>query len=385
MSGHIRRRGTNSWEIKFDLGTDPATGRRATRYHSFKGTKREAQAELTRLLSSRDTGAYVDPSKLTVAEFLDRWERDWAEINVGPKTFERYSELLRKHVRPHIGATALQRLRVVDLNELYAKLLREGRGEKRGLAPRTVGHVHRVLHRALGHAAGWSLVQQNVASLVSPPAVASTELSILTEQQIPKVIEHVRGLSLCPIVVLALATGMRRGELLALRWRDVDLSAAKVRVERALEQTRKGGLRFKAPKTKHGRRAISIPPSVVAELKTHRAEEQKRRLALGGGKVPEDGLVFPNWDGSTRTPDTATKEFARAMGACGLPDIGLHSLRHTHASQLIASGLDVLTISRRLGHGSPAITLSVYGHLFANTDDRAAEVMERTLGNVRGT
>jgi integrase len=173
---------------------------------------------------------------------------------------------------------------------------------------------------------------------------------------------------------------MRRGELLALRWQDVDLNGARLRVERSLEQTTRGGLVFKSPKTRHGRRTITLPASTVAELRTHWKAQQERRMALGQGKAPEDSLVFAAWHGSTRSPNALTKEWALAMSKAGLP-ITLHSLRHTHASTLIASGLDVLTISRRLGHGSPAITLNVYGHLF-KTDDRAADAMEKVVSGV---
>jgi integrase len=172
-----------------------------------------------------------------------------------------------------------------------------------GLAPRTVGHVHRLLHRALGHAATWGVVQQNVASLVSPPRVASTEIEIIREDEIKAVLDKLRGRPLYMIATLALATGMRRGELLALRWQDVDLDAGKLRVQRSLEQTKAGGLQFKSPKTKHGRRTITIPSSIVAELRAHLKDQQERRLALGAGRPPADALVFPTWEFRHQKPE----------------------------------------------------------------------------------
>jgi integrase len=152
-------------------------------------------------------------------------------------------------------------------------------------------------------------------------------------------------------------------------------------MERSLEQT-KAGLRFKAPKTKHGRRSISIPPSIVSEMRTHWKAQQEQRLALGLGKAADGDLVFSTWDGKTRSPNALTKEWLVAMAAAGI-DASFHSLRHSHASSLIAAGIDVLTISRRLGHASPTITLNTYGHLFANTDDRAAQVVEALFSRVR--
>jgi integrase len=381
MSGHIIRRGKTSWRLKFDIGVDPLTGKRRTRFHTYRGTKRDAEIKLAVLIAENSTGDYVDTSKTTIKEFIARWKRDWAENNVSPKTFERYSELLEKHVAARIGDVRLQKLRPIHLNELYGDLLR-GDEKRRKIATRTVGHVHRVLHRALGHAHRWGLVQQNVAALVSPPRVASTEIELLTPPQVKVVLQKLELHPIYPILVVALATGMRRGELLALRWSDVDLDGAVLRVERSLEETKAGGLRFKSPKTRHGRRSISLPPSAVAVIREHWKAQQEQRLKLGMGKAPPSSLVFAAYDGSTRKPSSLTKEWARAVAAKSnhsaneLPRVSFHSLRHTHASNLIAGGHDVLAISRRLGHGSPTITLGVYGHLFPNSDDRAAGTTE---------
>jgi integrase len=382
MTGHVRRRGERSWELKYDVGTD-AAGRRKTRYASFKGTKREAEIELARLISQNAAGDGIDPSRATITDFIERWERDWATTNVGLKTLERYKQLLRLYVKPHIGSIRLQKLQAVHLNELYSALLRSGGKDDRALSSRSVGHVHRVLHRALGHAATWGLVSQNVASLVGPPPVPDREIAILTEDQIGTILRHLQGRTLRPIVSFLLGTGARRGEALALRWKDVDLQKNMVRIERSLEQT-KGSLRFKQPKTKHGRRNISISPWLAAELKSHRARQDERRLALGAGRAPDDSTVFARWNGEPRSPSRLSQDFAAAMDALKI-DCTLHGLRHTHVSQLIAAGLDVLTISRRIGHASPAITLNVYSHMFSNTDTRAAEIMEATFAKVRST
>jgi integrase len=277
----------------------------------------------------------------------------------------------------------LQKLRAVHLNELYTALLRSGGKDGRPLSPRSVGHVHRVLHRALGHAATWALVSQNVASLVSPPPVPDAEIVILTEEQIAVTLRYLQGRTLRPIVSFLLGTGARRGEALALRWSDIDFQKNVVRIERSLEQT-KGSLRIKSPKTKNGRRSVTISPWLVAEMRSHRARQDERRLALGMGRAPDDGPVFARWNGELRDPNRLSQDFAAVMDSLGI-ECTLHGLRHTHVSQLIASGLDMLTISRRIGHASPSITLNVYGHLFANTDARAAEIMEATFAKVRST
>jgi integrase len=383
MTGHVRRRGERSWELKYDVGNDPLTGKRRIRYIAFKGTKRAAELELARLISQNAAGEGVDPSKATVAEFLVRWDRDWATANVGLKTLERYRQLLRLYVSPRIGAVRIQKLRAVHLNELYSTLLRCGGKDGRPLAARSVGHVHRVLHRALGHAATWGIVSQNVASLVAPPPVPDEEIKILTEQQIGSILRHLEGRTLRPIVSFLLGTGARRGEVLALRWSDVNFQKNVVRIERSLEQT-KGSIRVKAPKTKNGRRSVTISPWLAAELRSHRARQDERRLSFGVGRAPDDTHVFATWDGKFRSPSRLSQDFAIVADALKL-DCTLHGLRHTHVSQLIAAGLDVLTISRRIGHASPAITLNVYSHLFSNTDARAAEIMEATFANVKST
>ncbi len=382
MKGQIRRRGERSWELRFDLGADPGTGRRRLRYASFKGSKRDAEIELARLISENAAGTGVDPSKATISEFLDRWDRDWAACNVQGKTLERYRDIIALYIKPHLGAVRIQKLRPVQLNELYSKLLRGGGKGGRPLSPSTVGYVHRVLHHALGHAATWGVVPQNVASVVKPPKPTHVEIKILTEDQIRTLLDYLDGRTLRPIVSFLLGTGCRRGEALALRWNDIDWNASRVRIERSVEQTNKSGIRFKSPKTKNSRRNISMSPWLLADLRAHRLRQQERRLSLGLGKAPDDCLVFAKWDGTTRSPHWLTQKFRLTMEALKI-DCTLHALRHTHASQLIAAGMDILTISRRLGHASAAITLGFYGHLFANTDAKAAEIIEAAFAKVR--
>jgi integrase len=372
MSGRIRRRGKHSWALQFVVGG-------VMQYRSIKGTKRDAEAELTKLTAAALGGTYVDHSRITVAEFLDRW-LDWAATSVSPKTIERYRQIVRLNIIPHIGTVPLQKLRAITLTDLYVTLLKEGGADGRPLSARSVGHVHRVLRRALSFAVTWGEVLQNPAANVKPPRVEQTELDILRDGDVKAPLDQLRGKSLYLVALLGLTTGMRRGEMLALRWQDIE--GGKLRVERRLEQTKTGGLRFKSPKTKTSRRSISIPPSVTAELRAHRRVQQERWLALGMGKIKDDGLVLATWNGETRTPNALSKDWSEMMSALGLK-ITLHSLRHTHASQLIAAGMDVISVSRRLGHASPSITLNVYGHLFSNTDDRAADIVGAALARMQ--
>jgi integrase len=370
MRGHLIRRGERSWRLKYDLDAGP-TGVRQTRYVTLKGTRAQAQAEANKILAGIAAGQHVDPSLETVAAFVERWLTTWANDNVSNKTWTRYAQLLRKHLCSRVGTVPLQKLRTADLQAVYAAMARDG------LSGQTRLHMHRVTHRMLGHAQQWNVVAQNVAELADAPRAKTHEIEILAAEALTSTLNTLRGRSLYSIAMVALTTGLRRSELLALRWQDVDLDSGILRVERALEQTARGGLVFKAPKTKRGRRSVTLPRSTIAVLREHRKAQQEQRLFLGLGKAPEDALVFAGPDGSTRSPNALTKEWTLAMKKAGLKAT-FHSLRHTHASTLIASGLDALTISRRMGHGSPAITLGVYGHLF-KTDDRAAEIIEAAL------
>ena len=373
--GHIRRRGRESWELKFEISADGA-GKRQSRYVAFRGTKRDAENELAKLIAQHAAGENVDPTKMTVAEFLERWNRDWASLHLSPKTLERHRQVIRLNITPHIGGMRVQKLRPAHLAALYATLAYSGSQTGGPLSVRSIRYVHAVLHRALGHAAGWGIVATNVATLVEPPPLAgdSEEIAILSTEQIGMLLKHLEGRTLRPIVAFLIGTGCRRGEVLALRWKDVDLEKGIARIEHSIEQT-KSGLRVKSPKTKHGRRNVALALWLIAELRAHRVKQQEQRLSLGMGRTPDNLPIFATWDGKIRAPHWLSQKFAQAMKALKI-NAHLHVLRHTHVSQLVAAGLDVITISRRIGHASSAITLDVYGHLFANTDARAAAITQ---------
>jgi integrase len=259
-AGHIRRRSAGSWELKFEAGVDPTTGKRKTAYRSFKGTKREAQAELVRLLGEASRGALVDVSKETLGQFLAPWDRDWAAHNVSPKTRERQQQLTANQILPRLGGAPIQGVKPAHLAEFYATLMREGGAAGGPLAPRTVGHAHRLLRRAFGHAQEWGLIQSNPAAVARPPRVPDAEIEIATEAEISLVLERLqeRAPQLHTLATLALATGARRGELCALLWRDHDPSAGTLRIERSLETTRDeghSGSRRPRPGTGRGRSA----------------------------------------------------------------------------------------------------------------------------------
>jgi integrase len=384
MSGNVTRRGAHSWRLKFEAGErDPATGKRRTRYLTVKGTKKDAQRELTLRLAEVERGTAVDPSRTTVGEYL----RDWLGLSgavdpsnkgLSPKTLERYRQLAERQIIPHLGGTPLQKLRAAQIHAWHATLLRTSGRNGKSLATRTVCHAHRVLHRALARAVSLEIVGRNVAHAVPPPKAEAAEIAILSAAEIGSVLTNLDGHPLNPIAAFALSTGMRRGEICALAWGAVDLNAATVRVERSMEETA-NGLRLKPPKTRHGRRTISLPATVVETLRTHRRGQAEQRLQLGLGRPGADDYVFALADGSPYAPDKLSRDWGNVVRDRKLPRVMFHALRHSHASALIAAGLDVVTVSRRLGHGSPAITLTVYAHQFVSKDIAAADAIEAAI------
>src|SRR5262249_35034251 len=321
------------WAIVIDV-RDPETNERKRRWHSFKGTKREAQVECARLVSEAQQSAAVNPSRITLDQFLDRFEADWACVHVSAQTFERYRSAL-KPVRRALGDRSLQKLRAADLAQLYASMVRAGK------SPGTIRLQHAIVHRAMETAKAWGRRKANPADQAKPPKVQHKETGILQPDDLAALLDRLKGGRLWLLAAVGLGTGMRRNEMLALRWCDIDIDAGQLTIQRALEQTVAHGVRIKQPKTKHGRRTVSLPASLVEALRSHRREQQERRLAMGLGKLPEDSPVFAGPDGKHMSPGAVTAAWRYAV-----PEISLHSLRHSHASMLIASGTDVLTISR---------------------------------------
>jgi integrase len=381
MRGNITRRGANSWRLKFDLDRDPKTGRRQTRFITVRGTRKQAQAELARMLTALDTGTLVEPSKMTVADYMRAWLKTTSTLTLSPKTAERYAQLIENQIVPHLGEFSLQKLKPIHIADWHAKLLKGGGHEGGPLKARTVGHAFRVLHKGLEDAVKHEVLARNPAAVISPPKVDGEEIEILSADQVKAVLVAMRATPIYPHVVLLLGSGMRRGELAGLQWSDIDFESGKLRIERAVEKTKMHGLRIKAPKTRKGRRTISLPASAVEVLKEYRKACLELRIALGIGRLPPDAFVFGTIEGKPRDPDRITQDWKRIAAKHGLPRVTLHALRHSHASALIAGGADPVTVAGRLGHASPGITMAVYAHLFNRSDEAAAKTIDSLFGS----
>lgn len=377
MKGHIRRRGKASWAIILDIGRD-ADGKRQQRWHSVKGTKKEAEIELGRLLHSMSSGGYVEPSRLTVAEFLRKWLDDCAKPNVAGKTLERYEQLATQHLIPALGHIALSKLHPLHIQGCYSEKLSAGRKDGQGgLSPQSVVHLHRVLRTALNQAVKWQMLARNPADAVEAPRAPRREMRALDEDGTSRLLASFERSRLYAPILLAVTTGLRRGELLGLRWQDVNLDGAQLAICQALEQT-KAGLAFKQPKTQRSRRTVALPQLAVEALRRHKAQQAAERLAIGPA-YQDNGLVFARFDGTPWEPDAFSSAFAAQVRRSGLPHVRFHDMRHSHASQLLRQGVNAKVVSERLGHASVGFTLDVYSHVLPGMQDDAARRIDAAL------
>lgn len=374
--GHIRKSGERSWEIKFDAGRDPVTGKRITKYQTFRGTKREAQVKLSELITANAKGEYIDPTKETMAVFLARW-LDHMRAHVSPRTHERYAEIVNKNLVPALGAVLLTKLRPEQIDGAYATALTEGRKDgKGGLAPRTVHHMHRVLKQALRQAVRWRKLAYNPCDAAKPPRVPDKQMLTYDMAQTVELIEAMRGTRMLMPTLLAVLCGLRRGEIAALRWRNVDLTKGEVAIVESAEQT-KAGIRYKPPKNDRSR-TVALSATMVEELRRQRAAQAQELFKLGT-RLSDDAFVVAQADGSPLQPRSLTHEWMRLIGKTTLPRVRFHDLRHAHATHLLASGVHPKIASERLGHSKVGITLDLYSHVMPGMQADAAAKVDDAL------
>ncbi len=277
-----------------------------------------------------------------------------------------------------MGGYELSKLRPLHIQGFYTSAVTSGRKDgKGGLSAQTVLHFHRLIHRALGQAVRWQLLARNPAEAVEPPRPQRTEMRALEDAQIALLLKSLEGSRLHAPVLLAVSTGLRRGELLGLRWSDVDLERGCLTVNRSVEQT-KQSLRFKIPKTERSRRMVALPSFTVDMLRAHKREQTEARLKLGPA-YQNDDLILPREDGSLWPPDSFSTAFAAFVRRSKLPHVRFHDLRHSHATQLLKQGVHPKIVSERLGHSKVGITLDTYSHVLPSMQEDAARKIDAAL------
>lgn len=385
MRGGIQKKGKNYYAVVYD-GIDPGTGRKIRRWVPAGTRRADAEKVLAELIRRKYDGEPVPTEKLTIAEYLvERW-LPIQKSRLRASTYDSYRRNIDLHVIPALGRRPLAKVTPEDLDLFYAALLTEGRKQQdkgrgrsgSGLSPKTVRNIHVMLNKALADAARKGLVVRNVAALADPPSIKARrqgEIKAWEAQQLAVFLNAVRSHRLYPAFHLAAHTGMRRGEVLGLRWCDLDLDAGRLSARQALVSVAYE-LQLSDVKTSTGRRTIDLDSSTVDVLKAWRIE----RAEENGGDEPEgEDLVFTKSDGSMIHPQTISQLFDREVAKLDVPAISLHDLRHTHATLLLKAGVHVKVVSERLGHANVAFTMSVYQHVLPGMQAEAAETFARLV------
>ena len=401
MWGHLKKRAT--WEYVAELGPQPLercpachkrfwmkrerlancplchglleeTVKRRQEMKAGFASKREAQEALTKVMASISTGTYIEPSRILTSEFLSGEWLPAIRSTIRPTTFLSYQGHVECHIVPALGTLALQHLSASHINAFYARLLAEGRGkDKGGLSRATVRRIHATLHRALKDAVRWNKIPRSPADGADPPRAASGddhEMKVWSVQELRAFLATQRGSRLYPLWLTLATTGMRRGEVLGLRWEDVDMEAQTMSIRQTRVMTGYQPL-LSTPKTRRGKRLVALDPATVAALKEHRGHQKEERLAQGA-LWKDTGYVFTKEDGEPYHPERVSKLFTQASKRAGLPRIRLHDLRHTYATLALGAGVHPKIVSERLGHANIGITLDCYSHCLPALSEEAA-------------
>lgn len=322
---------------------------------------------------------------MTVGEYLDKWLRH-IKPTIRPSTYHWYEDIVRLHLKPSLGSIPLAKLMPLHLQEYYLKAQSSGHLDSSGnptgdkLSNASVRAHHRTLHRALGRAVKLGHVPRNVADLADPPAVVKTEKPTLTFEQGRQLLEAAKSTGRYALYLMALTTGMRQGEILGLRWKDVDLDARVITVRQALKRGGSAPV-FSPPKTKRSARRVEIPEALAQALRSHKARQNEAKL-LNGPSYNQQDLVFCSEAGTPITPRNLVRQFKQLLKKAGLHDIRFHDLRHTHATWMLEEGINSKIVADRLGHSSTTVTLDVYSHVTPATQREASErVNARLLGS----
>lgn len=367
MRGHLYRRG-GTWTYVVDAGRDP-TGRRHQKSKGGFRTRKEAEVALHSAMHALQQGVYVEPTKLTVAEFLRETWLPAAKGTLRPTTYSSYEMHVRCYLVPAFGHLRIQQLAPPLINTFYGSL-QEGWNGRQALSPASVRRIHATLHRAFRDAVRWQLIVRNPASGADPPRAGRPEVRVWTPDQLRTFLRGARGDRNFVLWLFYVLTGTRRGEALALRWSDVDLAIGNATIRRSLVPV-DHRLVFGEPKTDRGRRRISLDPQLVATLRTHRRRQCEERLLMGPAHHDQD-LVFAHPDGSPLRPEQVSRRFSALGRAIGVPATRLHDMRHLHATLALAVGVPTRVLADRLGHSTTAVTSDIYQHVLPDLDRDAA-------------
>ncbi|KAF1083877.1 Transposase [Sporotomaculum syntrophicum] len=424
--GTLQKRGPNSWKLTAACGLDAEkkqirktktiTVEQTCELKSCKGCPKmkrckargEAEKQLALFVDEIEKGTFIEPTKLTLADFVERWLRDYGETNLAPKTLHRYKGILTR-VLQAMGHIKIEKIRPTHLLEFYANLQEDGireDGKEGKLSEKTILYHHRVISSILNDAVQWQVIPFNPASRVKPPKVPKHQATCYDEEKVAALLTALEeeNFKYRVIVTLAIATGLRRGELMGLEWQDIDFDKSTLEVRQASQYLPGKGTFTKEPKNETSKRIISVPASVVALLKQYKVYQAQERLKVGELWQGSERL-FTTWDGRPMHPDTISKWFPKFLAKtiihkpCNkvignvthcphcekpvkkeelikLPPLPFHGLRHTSATLLVGQGIHAKVISERLGHSNISTTMNIYSHFIRRADVEAADKLE---------
>jgi integrase len=360
VKGSIKRRSEGSWTIIYDL-TRASSGKRRKKFETVRGTKKEAEKLLAQRIHEVNSGKYVEDTPLTLEDFLWQWLTAHAATEVSPATYVQYEQLVRNHIAPKLGKHRVDKITPLQIKTFYAEARKSGRKDGQGgLSGATVRHFHILLKQAFKQGIRWRVIRENPCDLLDAPQIGHQDRHPVDEATLVQLLDAAQGTTIWIPVVLAAGTGMRRGEVCALRWKDVNLKEGELQVRHSLSVT-KGKLTLKQPKTDKGLRPIPLPSFLVEALVQHRASQRARIQQLGSAYEDND-LVVERGNGKYLYPDQISHGFRDLTRQLGIK-MRFHDLRHTHATLLIKYGENIKVVSERLGHAGPGVTLAVYTHI----------------------
>jgi len=368
MDGNIRKRG-NGWQITIWTGKKP-DGTPVRYYETVKGVKTDAQIRLRELLTVMDKGIPIPTGQSTVSDLLNRWLAGYVKTNCCERTYDGYNTVIRNHLRPDLGHIQLRQLNPSMIQIYYGKGLES-------LSARTVHHQHRILSQALKWSVRQGLLGRNPCDMVDPPIPRRKIMRTLTPSEVDRLLIQASSHRFYPIIYMAVSSGLRRAELLGLRWRDIDLDMLSISVSRVLYK-RRGVVTFKEPKTEHSQRCVCMTPKLAVFLREYKKKCEIMNLYLGRPLALDD-LVFNNIEGNPVDPCTLTHEFAKIARMAGLGGVRFHDLRHTFASLMLLRGAKPKVISEALGHASVAFTMDIYSHTIDGMQEEAMALLDEIM------
>ena len=380
MAGSIRNRGGISWELTVTCGRH-TDGTKRRFYKTVKCSERQAKKELALFVAQVEQKQLLNLENITLSGFVERWLRDYAEPHLTPRGLLRYKQLLSRTLYA-LGHLKLTQITPLHITEFYNNLRETGvrkDGKPGGLSEYTIKHHHALINKILNDAVSWGLLIANPVARVKAPKAEKKEAKSYDEKQILQLLLALEEeeIQFQIMVKMALVTGCRRGELVALRWNDINFDTNEIKIERAATYTPEYGQQVKATKTEKSRKMM-LPVSFGSLLKEYKNHQSEKQTQAG---YKESEYLFTKKNGDMLYIDTPTKQFTRFIKKWGFPHITLHGLRHTHGTALLISGIDLRTVSNRLGHSEASTTLNVYTHAQESADKAAADVMDQILVN----